>query len=38
MMIKIAKKEEMKDELKNIELVKAEAIAHFDRCVKTRIN
>jgi len=38
MMIKIAKKEEIKDELKNIELVKAEAIAYFDRCVRTKIN
>lgn len=37
MMIKIAKKEEIKDELRNIEIEKAKAIALYERYVKMKI-
>ena len=36
-MIKIAKKEERKDELRNIEIAKAEAIAYFHRYIASKI-
>jgi hypothetical protein len=36
-MIKIAKKEERKNELKNIEIEKAKAIAYFQRHIATKI-
>jgi hypothetical protein len=36
-MIKITKKEERKNELRNIEIEKAEAIAYFHRYIATKI-
>ena len=37
MMIKIAEKEERKDELRKVEMAKAEAIAYFQRHIASRI-
>ena len=37
MMIKIAEKEERKDELRNIEIEKAKAIAYFQRYIASKI-